>query len=136
MIDPASGVPAWRQLADDLRRRVVTGEWRPGARLPSETRLMQETGAGRTTVRRAIAALRAEGVVEVLHGWGTRVPERREPESVHAGPGSVITTRMPTPQERATFRVPDGVPMLVVTGPDGLADAYPGDRVRVEVRGP
>ncbi|WFF07272.1 winged helix-turn-helix domain-containing protein [Micromonospora sp. WMMD1076] len=133
MIDPASGVPAWRQLADDLRRRVAAGEWLPGARLPSESRLMQETGLGRTTVRRAIAALRAQGVVEVQHGWGTRVPQAREVERIVAEPGSVVTTRMPTPTERATFDVPDGVPMLIVTGPDGIADAYPGDRAQVDV---
>jgi len=134
MIDPASGVPAWRQLADALRDRIAAGEWPPGARLPSETRLTQEYALGRTTVRRAVAALRAEGVVEVQHGWGTRVPSAREVERVTAEPGSVITTRMPTPQERAVLAVPDGVPMLVVTGPDGMADAYPGDRTRVEVR--
>lgn len=134
MIDPASGVPAWRQLADALRQRIAAGEWPPGARLPSETHLVQEYGLGRTTVRRAIASLRGQGVVEVQHGWGTRVPVARESERVTAESGSVITTRMPTPEERAVFDVADGVPMLVITGPDGLADAYPGDRVEIEVR--
>lgn len=133
MIDPASGVPAWRQLADALRERIAAGEWPPGARLPSESRLMQEYGLGRTTVRRAVQALRAQGAVEVQHGWGTRVPIPREVERIVAAPGSVVTVRMPTPQERAVLEVPDGVPMLVVTGPDGIAYAYPGDRVQLDI---
>lgn len=135
MIDPGSGVPAWRQLADAIRQRVVAGEWPPGARLPSETQLVQQYGLGRTTVRRAIAALRAQGVVEVQHGWGTRVPLPRERERLIAEPGSLVTVRMPTPQERTFFEVPDGVPMLVVTGQDGIGYAYPGDRVELEVPG-
>lgn len=132
MIDPASGVPAWRQVADALRARIAAGEWQPGARLPSETQLVQEYELGRTTVRRAVAALRAAGVVEVVHGWGMRVPTDREVERVIPESGSQITVRMPTPQERAVFGLADGVPMLVVTGPDGLPEAYPGDRTAID----
>ena len=133
MIDPASGVPAWRQLADALRARITAGEWPPGARLPSETHLGQEYSLGRTTVRRAVASLRAAGVVEVLHGWGMRVPPPREVEVVHAETGSRVSVRMPTPVERSTWALPDGVAMIVVTGPDGIPDAYPGDRTEIEI---
>ncbi|PZG07929.1 GntR family transcriptional regulator [Micromonospora craterilacus] len=131
MIDPASGVPAWRQLADLLRARIAAGEWPPGARLPSETDLVQQYELGRTTVRRAISSLRSAGVVEVIHGWGMRVPAPREMERVVAESGSIITIRMPTPMERATWEMPDGVGMIVVTGPDGVPYAYPGDRTEV-----
>ncbi|QOC89893.1 winged helix-turn-helix domain-containing protein [Micromonospora craniellae] len=133
MIDPASGVPVYRQLADVLRARIVAGEWLPGARLPSETRLVQEYGIGRTTVRRAIAALRSAGVIEVVHGWGMRVPLPREVERVRGESGSVVSVRMPTPLERATWALADGVPMVVVTGPDGLAEAFPGDRTEIDI---
>jgi DNA-binding GntR family transcriptional regulator len=133
MIDPASGVPAWRQLADGLRARIAAGEWPPGARLPSESYLVQEYGLGRTTVRRAVAALRAAGVVEVIHGWGMRVPPPRERQPAPVEPGSEVSVRMPTPAERAEFALPEGVPVLVVTGPDGLAEVYPGDRFVVRI---
>ncbi|WP_030488208.1 GntR family transcriptional regulator [Micromonospora chokoriensis] len=133
MIDARSGVPAWRQLADDLRARIGSGEFAPGAALPSEAQLGQQYGLGRTTVRRAVAALRAEGVVVVQHGYGMRVPVPAEPQIVRPEPGSVVSTRMPTPAERAAFGMADGVPVLVITGPDGLPEAYPGDQVVVPV---
>jgi DNA-binding FadR family transcriptional regulator len=131
MIDPHSGIPRWRQLAADLRRRIASGELAPGADLPSEVRLSQEYGVGRATVRRAIAELRSDGLVDVVHGYGTRVRGPVERAEVTAEADSVISTRMPTPAERAAFAMADGVPMLVVTGPDGLQEAYPGDEVVV-----
>jgi DNA-binding FadR family transcriptional regulator len=133
MIDPRSGVPAWRQLADALRERIALGEYPPGAVLPSESQLVQSYGLGRTTVRRAIAALRADGLVVVQHGYGTRVPEPADVQELTVESGSAVSTRMPTPQERSTFDLPDGVPVLVVTGPDGLAEVYPGNGYVVRV---
>jgi GntR family transcriptional regulator len=52
-----------RRIAEELRRRIVAGELAVGARLPSEARLVAEFGASRGTVRQALAALRAEGLV-------------------------------------------------------------------------
>ncbi|MCX4468982.1 GntR family transcriptional regulator [Micromonospora sp. NBC_01655] len=118
-------------MADDLRERIRQGEYPPGAALPSEAHLVQAYGLGRTTVRRAIAALRADGAVVVRHGYPTRVPEPIEPEEITAESGSRVSTRMPTPDERAEFGMPDGVPMLVVTPPDGLPMAYPGHQYAV-----
>jgi len=68
--------PAYKQLADLLRARIVSGELAPGQPLPSETTLMQEHGVSRNTVRGAIQLLRAEGHVITEHGRGTRVRER------------------------------------------------------------
>ncbi|MFG3709235.1 GntR family transcriptional regulator [Micromonospora sp. NPDC047670] len=128
MINPGSGVPAWRQLADAIRDRIARGAYPPGSRLPSETHLGQEFGLGRTTVRRAVAALRADGLVLVRHGWGTQVRPHPAKQEVAGEPGTRVSARMPTPDERALFGIPDGTPMLVVTGPDGLQDAYPADQ--------
>lgn len=68
--------PAYKQLADLLRQQIVTGELAPGAPLPSETRLMQELGVSRNTVRLAVQLLRSEGHVITEHGRGTYVRER------------------------------------------------------------
>lgn len=126
-LDAHSGVPRHLQLAAALRARLAAGEWAPGTLLPSETRLSQDYGVGRGTVRRAIALLRAEGLVDVAAGYGTRVRGPVEREEVTVEAGSLVSVRMPTPQERATFGMAEGVPMLVVTNPDGIQDAYPGD---------
>lgn len=68
--------PAYKQLADLLRQQILSGELPPGAPLPSETRLMQELGVGRNTVRLAVQLLRSEGHVITEHGRGSYVRDR------------------------------------------------------------
>ena len=133
MIDPHSGVPAWRQVADDLRSRIIRRHYAPGMRMPSETDLGYEYDVGRNTIRRAVAELRAEGLIIVQHGWGTRVRPAPEPTEIVGEPGSLVTARMPTPEERATYGMADGVPMLVITDQDGIQDAYPADVTRLRI---
>ncbi|TQS42064.1 GntR family transcriptional regulator [Cryptosporangium phraense] len=50
-------------IADDLRRRISTGELGVGDPLPSEAQLGVEWSASRGTVRQALGALRAEGLI-------------------------------------------------------------------------
>jgi DNA-binding GntR family transcriptional regulator len=66
-------VPPSRQIASDLRRRITAGEYPAGTRLPSITTLMQEHGVARNTARRALAILEDEGLIEIVHGWGSFV---------------------------------------------------------------
>ena len=72
-IDPSSDRPAYKQIADHLRDRIVRGELAPGARLPSERILMDSYGAARGTVRQAINLLKVEGLIQVEHGRGSFV---------------------------------------------------------------
>jgi GntR family transcriptional regulator len=73
VIDPTSDRPAYLQIADHLRAAIVKGELEAGAQLPSERELMASYGAARGTVRQAIAALRAQGLIDVQHGRGAFV---------------------------------------------------------------
>jgi GntR family transcriptional regulator len=73
MVDRTSGVPAFRQVATDLRRKIDAGEYAPGAKLPSERELIDIYGVSRPTVREAVNLLRSEGVVNVEHGRGVFV---------------------------------------------------------------
>lgn len=57
-------------IADDLRRRIETGEFPPGARLPSESELTRHHSVSRTVVREAIAQLRSDGLIETRKGSG------------------------------------------------------------------
>ncbi len=70
MVDRTSGLPAYRSVADDLRRRIAAGEFTPGARLPSERELVDLFQVSRPTIRQAIGVLRVEGVVLAEHGRG------------------------------------------------------------------
>ncbi len=68
---------ARRDRGMSLQERIVAfiHEQRlaPGAALPTEPRLMDLLGASRNSVREAIRALQALGIVEIRHGYGTFV---------------------------------------------------------------
>jgi DNA-binding GntR family transcriptional regulator len=76
MINWQADVPKWRQLADLIRERIAAGEYQPRQPIPSEHQLVQETGLSRSTVQKALRALRDEGVIYAVHGLGTFVAER------------------------------------------------------------
>lgn len=63
------------RLSEALRAQIEAGRYGPGDRLPSEARLTQEFEVSRTVVREAVAALRAEGLVEARQGAGVFVLE-------------------------------------------------------------
>ena len=71
------GIARWRRVADGIR--ALGAEAGEGGLLPGETALAERFGVNRHTVRRAIAALSAEGLVRAERGRGTffcRLPER------------------------------------------------------------
>ena len=72
-IDYRGEEPPHRQIAAWLRGKIGSGEIQPGRPLPSEREIMQAFGVAHTTVRRAIAVLRAEGIVYTVAGRGTYV---------------------------------------------------------------
>lgn len=73
MVDRSTGLPAYRQVANDLRDKIDQGTYVPGDQLPSERELIATYGVSRPTVREAIGLLRTEGRVEVAHGKGVFV---------------------------------------------------------------
>ncbi|MER7457224.1 GntR family transcriptional regulator [Micromonospora sp. NPDC126480] len=131
MIDPSADRAVFRQLADLLRDRIMSGDLAPGASLPSELRLAQEYGLSRTSVRQAIALLRSEGLVIVEPPRGTFVRSMEPSETVTLRKGDTASARMPTPAERRELDIGEGVPVLVVFRADGSRELYPADRIRV-----
>jgi GntR family transcriptional regulator len=71
--------PLYRQIADDLRRKIESGELGEGMRVPTEDQLMATYHASRNTVRGALKELSTRGLVHTLHGRGTFVAERVRP---------------------------------------------------------
>ncbi|MFB7631718.1 GntR family transcriptional regulator [Streptomyces sp. NPDC056149] len=63
----------YQQVAAEIRSGITAGDYKPGSLLPSEAQLIERYGVSRPTVRKAIDALRAEGLVEVIHGKGSYV---------------------------------------------------------------
>lgn len=71
VIDPHAPEPSYKQLADQLRARIESGEIGPREPLPSITYLTGETGLAVGTVRKAIAVLVEEGLAYTVPGRGT-----------------------------------------------------------------
>jgi DNA-binding FadR family transcriptional regulator len=71
------------QIVDQARDLITRGDLKPGDRLPSERKLAEILGVGRTTVREALRTMESLGLVEVRPGEGTFLADptaRRRPE--------------------------------------------------------
>jgi DNA-binding FadR family transcriptional regulator len=62
-----------------IRRAILSGQYRPGDRLPTEREMAQQFGVSRVTVRDALRALEANGLVRVKVG-GQGGPYVSEPD--------------------------------------------------------
>lgn len=74
-LDLRPGVSVHRQILYAVKRAVIFGQLRPGDPFPSVRALSQELKINPNTAHKAIAALVAEGLLEVRPGIGTLVAE-------------------------------------------------------------
>lgn len=68
-----SNAPKYRQIHDELKRAIISGEYKKGARLPSESALLERFGTSRLTVNRALRELQLSGFIERRAGSGSYV---------------------------------------------------------------
>lgn len=78
-------------LMEELKSKILSGEIRPGVKLPSENELAQEYEISRHTVRKALAILVTDGYITTKHGKGTfcsdRMAHRKNSKNI-----AVVTT--------------------------------------------
>ena len=79
-----------RYVVDQILASIEDGSLEAGERLPSEAKLAELTGVGRTSVREALAALRLMGVVETRVGDGSYVRESASTEVATNGIAQAI----------------------------------------------
>lgn len=70
--------PLYRQIKALLTRSLQSGEWKPGALIPSETELAARFGVSQGTVRKAVDELAAENLLVRRQGRGTYVATHQE----------------------------------------------------------
>ncbi|NVK34666.1 MAG: phosphonate metabolism transcriptional regulator PhnF [Rhodobacteraceae bacterium] len=144
-IDRGTGVSVWRQISEWLRAEIASGAFVAGERLPTETDIAERFSVNRHTVRRAIAALTADGILRADQGRGTFVAstpinypirkrtrfseiissQDRTPSGRTIGSGqdeadALLALRLDVPPGTQllrieTLRVVDGAPVLVAT---------------------
>lgn len=71
-----SGTSLHRQVYLVLRDRLLGGGFAPREQLPPEPQLCEQFGVSRITLRRAVADLVADGLLQRVQGRGTYVTER------------------------------------------------------------
>lgn len=117
-------------IAGDLRHQITTGSIKPGERLPSEADLAAQCRVSTVTLRRALAVLQSEGLVEKIHGkgnyvrhprrkimyvgaWGTLDPRTAAEPTLHT---TVRSSTVPASAPLTTLlKVPMGSPLAEYT---------------------
>lgn len=67
-VNPGSPEPIYRQLVDQMRRRVASGQLVAGQELPSVRELAQALAVNPMTISKAFGLMEAEGLVERRRG--------------------------------------------------------------------
>ena len=75
IISSLSGQPIYRQIEDQIRSAILTGDLKARELLPSLRHLSQELRVSVLTVTRAYTELAQEGLVENIQGKGTFVAD-------------------------------------------------------------
>lgn len=75
----AGRVGRWRDAASELARAIRQGQLAEGERLPKESQLAQRFGLSRHSLRRALAELARQGLIEIMPRIGARVAPQRVP---------------------------------------------------------
>jgi len=65
--------PPYLQVVKRLRDQIVSGELKDGDKIPSVRQIADQWGISQATAMKAVAALRADGLVESVTGVGTIV---------------------------------------------------------------
>ena len=73
--NPASGVPVYLQLIEQVTHAIDIGALRPGDQLPAIRRVAEDLVINPNTVAKAYRELEHEGVIELRQGSGAFVSE-------------------------------------------------------------
>jgi DNA-binding GntR family transcriptional regulator len=125
VVDRASPVPLYFQVAQELQRAIDDGRLRPGSRLDNEVELAGRLGLSRPTVRRAIQHLVEQGLIVRKRGVGTQVVHakvRRSIELTSLYDDMAAANQSPRTEVLSLDTVPASA---VAAAPLGMAEGAP-----------
>ena len=117
----------YRQIADQIRGLIKSGEFPAGSRLPPERDLARQLGVSRPSVREALIALEVEGMVEVRIGSGIYVLAGSGTHAVNgpeaaAGPFELLRARYVIESECAALAAKSARKIHVLALEEALAE--------------
>lgn len=74
-IDPASGLPIYMQIINQVKRASATGLLKAGEQMPSVRELAVELAVNPNTISKAYQELERDGIIKTVRGVGTFVSE-------------------------------------------------------------
>jgi len=76
-IDSSSVIPKYHQLKELLKGKIISGEWKPGEKIPAEKEIVKNCDCSLITVNKAVSKLVEEGYVFRERGRGTFVSPKQ-----------------------------------------------------------
>lgn len=135
----------WQVAATTIEQHIATGDYSGDGCLPTEAELCAELGVSRITVRRALDALRAEGLVVAGRGRGWRIAgsEAGRPVGLFRVTTQKGRDSVPVSTETLTFQICAATPTDPGIGTRvlrvlrlGKSDGTPVDLVEIVIGGP
>lgn len=77
-LDRGSTSTIWLQIMMALEAEISKGTWQPGEKIPSESALQEHYQVSRTSIRRALARLEDQGIIERQQGRGSFVSPQNQ----------------------------------------------------------
>jgi len=77
-VNPASGIPIYRQLIEQVRRMVSSGQLKPGDPLPSVREVALNHAVNPMTISKAYSLLEAEGLLDRQRGKAMTIAHQQQ----------------------------------------------------------
>lgn len=112
-MDFQANYPIYLQIAEDLKRRIVIGEIKPGDKLPSNAELAMYYQVNPNTVQRIYRQLETDGISYSKRGIGTFLKEDPEmPERLRQEIGVQLSANFMTQMKTYHFTKEEIVRLL------------------------
>ena len=105
--------PIWLQLSQQLTRRIITGVYPPGSRLPPVRELAAEAGVNPNTMQRALAQLDQDGLAKADRTAGRLVTQDTEVlDRVRRGEARAVIRQYLDAMAALGYSVPEAAAIL------------------------
>ncbi len=81
ILNPNSGIPIYRQILEQVRRQIASGQLKPGDEMPSVREIAVSHAVNPMTISKAYSLLQAEGLLEHNRGKPMTVASRSRAQS-------------------------------------------------------